>query len=811
MAHWQQLLDELVAPGGSARGLEIAGDAWSGKTRRLDELARRAASSGWSVARGRPGRLQDSAPFGLFLDALDDLVTARGGELRARLGDEEQERLAALFPSMSQGVPHDHPSCDLYRECRAIRSLLRELAGGPDEAGGPHETSGPGEASGPHEADGPDQAGRPGEAGAPGGHGLLLILDDLHRADADSLDLLGYLLERPPTGPVLIAVAHRPRQLDHRTHTLLADAAARGFAHRVELVPYALDDPELTSLVPPGVDERTRLALLRRSGGNPGLLLALAATGTQAPFAVPPEPPARVAAALLDDFQGLGPSGRAMVGAAAVLGDSFDFAVAAAVAGLDEGDASAGLDEALAEDLVRPVGEGPDYCFRDAVVRAVAYHSAGRGWRSGAHARAAAALRCHRGPAELRAQQLLYAVEVADDEDVRALVDAAEDAAPRDPAAAVRWARHALRPAVTADAALRTRAQSVLGRALLHSGEFEEGAAVLQRLLAPGADLPAERRSEAVAAQALAHRLLGRPEAARHLLDDERPGTAACAGDCAADGEGVRPGCCTLRLARTALVLEAGGPWTGADRAALTALAAGAGAGGGVVQDPAPLAALAATEAQFGRMSLAAEHAERAAALVDALPDETLAAHLEAVQWLAGTELFLGLPRAAETHLERAVALARRFGQQHLAPRLLVGLGQARMRLGYFPEALACADEADHIARDTGATPMLALAAGLREELDLLHGVPGPVPQEPASLLPELSGREREISVLVSQGHTNQRIARSLELSPKTVETYLARIFKKLGVCSRAEVAAMVGRAAHLGSQEPVPTARPAA
>ncbi|MFE6162607.1 AAA family ATPase [Streptomyces sp. NPDC056486] len=771
MAHWQQLLDELLAQGGSARGLEIAGDAWSGKTRRLDGLARRAASSGWSVARGRPGRLQDSAPFGLFLDALDDLVTARGGELRARLGDEEQERLAALFPSMSQGVPHDHPSCDLYRECRAIRSLIHELA-----------------------SEG----------------GLLLMLDDLHRADADSLDLLGYLLERPPAGPVLITVAHRPRQLDHRTHTLLADAAARGFAHRVELAPYALDDPELTALVPPGADDRTRRTLLRRSGGNPGLLLALAATGTQAPSAVPAEPPARVAAAALGDFQGLGPSGRAMVGAAAVLGEAFDFAIAAAVAGLDESAARAGLDEALAEDLVRPVGEGADYCFRDAVVRAVAYHSAGRGWRSGAHARAAAALRCHQGPAELRAQQLLHAVEVADDEDVRALVDAAEDAAPRDPDAAVRWARHALRPAVTADVALRARAQSVLGRALLHSGEFEEGAAVLQRLLAPGADVPAAQRAEAVASQALAHRLMGRPEAARHLLHAEFPSLTRCEGDCApaasdAEGAAARPGCCALRLAMTALVLEAGGSWSGADRAALTALGAAA------PRDPSALAALAATEAQFGRMSVAGEHAEQAAALVDSLPDETLAAHLEAFQWLAGTELFLGLPRAAETHLERAVALARRFGQEHLAPRLLVGLGQARLRLGYFPEALTCADEAERIARATGATPMLALAAGLREELDLLHGVARPAPQEPAPLLPELSGREREISVLVSQGHTNQRIAHTLELSPKTVETYLARIFKKLGVCSRAEVAAMVGRAAHLVTQEPVPTARPAA
>ncbi len=64
---------------------------------------------------------------------------------------------------------------------------------------------------------------------------------------------------------------------------------------------------------------------------------------------------------------------------------------------------------------------------------------------------------------------------------------------------------------------------------------------------------------------------------------------------------------------------------------------------------------------------------------------------------------------------------------------------------------------------------------------------------EASARLDSLSVREREVAVLVSDGRTNQQIARRLELSHKTVETYLGRIFKKLFVSSRAEVAALVG------------------
>lgn len=50
-----------------------------------------------------------------------------------------------------------------------------------------------------------------------------------------------------------------------------------------------------------------------------------------------------------------------------------------------------------------------------------------------------------------------------------------------------------------------------------------------------------------------------------------------------------------------------------------------------------------------------------------------------------------------------------------------------------------------------------------------------------------LSPREREVLRLLGQGHTNQEVAGQLDLSPKTVATYRARISEKLGLKTTAD------------------------
>jgi DNA-binding NarL/FixJ family response regulator len=82
-----------------------------------------------------------------------------------------------------------------------------------------------------------------------------------------------------------------------------------------------------------------------------------------------------------------------------------------------------------------------------------------------------------------------------------------------------------------------------------------------------------------------------------------------------------------------------------------------------------------------------------------------------------------------------------------------------------------------------GATGELLLAAVERHAL-VAH------PEVFAMTDRPLTKREEQIAELVAKGRTNDEVAAELGLGPKTVETHLTRIYRKLGVRSRTELAA---------------------
>jgi DNA-binding NarL/FixJ family response regulator len=59
-----------------------------------------------------------------------------------------------------------------------------------------------------------------------------------------------------------------------------------------------------------------------------------------------------------------------------------------------------------------------------------------------------------------------------------------------------------------------------------------------------------------------------------------------------------------------------------------------------------------------------------------------------------------------------------------------------------------------------------------------------------------LTPREHQILLMVSDGSTMQQVASRLGISPRTVETHVAKLYRKLGVRTRVQA---VARAAQLG------------
>ncbi len=65
--------------------------------------------------------------------------------------------------------------------------------------------------------------------------------------------------------------------------------------------------------------------------------------------------------------------------------------------------------------------------------------------------------------------------------------------------------------------------------------------------------------------------------------------------------------------------------------------------------------------------------------------------------------------------------------------------------------------------------------------------------------LERLSVREREVLRLVANGHTDREIASALTISPRTAETHVAAILRKLEVRNRSEAAMTYRRGTALG------------
>lgn len=151
-----------------------------------------------------------------------------------------------------------------------------------------------------------------------------------------------------------------------------------------------------------------------------------------------------------------------------------------------------------------------------------------------------------------------------------------------------------------------------------------------------------------------------------------------------------------------------------------------------------------------------------------------------------------GLVLAAQGRPGDALAAFERAMTDHDAlPRIryerartLLTLGQHQRRHNQRRAARAALDEAARLFDEVGAAQW---ARNARDELDRLGLRP--------SSSDELTPSERRVAELAGSGMTVREVAAALLVSPKTVEAHLGRIYRKLGIHSRAELGQhMAGR-----------------
>jgi two-component system response regulator NreC len=130
------------------------------------------------------------------------------------------------------------------------------------------------------------------------------------------------------------------------------------------------------------------------------------------------------------------------------------------------------------------------------------------------------------------------------------------------------------------------------------------------------------------------------------------------------------------------------------------------------------------------------------------------------------------------------VAAIKRMREQ--APRTRVLVLSMYEDPHYVRAALAAGAHA-YLGKRTGSAELLAAIRRLHAGESWSHGGPS----DPDSESLSLSAREREIMQCLVQGQTSRQIADTLGITKSSVDTYRARIFRKLGVEDRAALVAL--------------------
>jgi class 3 adenylate cyclase len=360
----------LAANRGEGQVVVLAGEAGMGKSRLAEELRAVAQRAGTVVMEGSCSEAELALPYLPFLEAIGNYLTIADLDmLRERLGPFRRE-LAQLFPQVDPEAAHGDGGDPTQGRLRLFEALIALLRIPADE------------------------------------HGVLLIVEDIHWADASTRELLDYMTRRLRTTRIMVLATYRSDEL-HRRHPLLPLVQGwrrSGTARVVELehlTPDGIADMIRAIFDTETVSDEFRDFLYERSEGNPFVaeeLLKAAIDrgdiyrsngGWDRRDLKELTLPRTVTDSVLLRLERLSDEEADILHAAAVLGRSFDYRTLAAVAGPSEGSVQDGLHLFVQQQLMEEEPDANRYRFRHALTREAIYGDLITPRRLALHARAA--------------------------------------------------------------------------------------------------------------------------------------------------------------------------------------------------------------------------------------------------------------------------------------------------------------------------------------------------------------------------------------------------------------------------------------
>ncbi|MER6606462.1 AAA family ATPase [Streptomyces sp. NPDC000927] len=326
----------------SGRAVFFVGDAGIGKSRLVGECAYRAYARDMPVLRGRATSTGLVVPFRPLIEALSSRFRAAGPPTDPEL-DPYRPALARLVPEWRQGSSPGYPETVV----ELAEALLRLLSVLGKE------------------------------------HGCVILLEDLHDSDTETIAVVEYVIDNVAELPVLLLGTLRPepgaaldlvRSAEQRQVATVRELTPLGEAEVLEMTASCLET------TPEEVPQATHERLAGRAGGNPYLVEVLLAdlldsgqlrrSGDRwqaycSPDAAVPTGVVRSWARRLDRFDA---PVREVLLCAATLGSQFSVTVLQTVTGLDDRTLFSHLRSAVEASIIAPDGADPDrYTFRHAL------------------------------------------------------------------------------------------------------------------------------------------------------------------------------------------------------------------------------------------------------------------------------------------------------------------------------------------------------------------------------------------------------------------------------------------------------------